>query len=133
MKKIEAIIRPHLLDAVKNALQEVGIAGSPREAALRLAKLAADCALDGVVCSAQEASWLRAQCGPEFLLVTPGIRLQENDPDDQKRTATPAFALAHGANYLVVGRPITRAADPLGMLREMAAAGGLTSKEVPLA
>jgi orotidine-5'-phosphate decarboxylase len=105
-------------------LVEVGVAGSPSEAALRLAKLAAKCALDGVVCSAQEASSLRRECGSEFLLVTPGIRLQDSATDDQKRITTPAFALTSGASYLVVGRPVTRASDPLAALRGMVAAAG---------
>jgi orotidine-5'-phosphate decarboxylase len=105
-------------------LVEVGIAGSPGEAAMRLAKLTASCDLDGVVCSAQEASALRRECGPQFLLVTPGIRLQESAVDDQKRVATPSFALANGASYLVVGRPITRATDPLTALRSMVAEAG---------
>jgi orotidine-5'-phosphate decarboxylase len=77
-----------------------------------------------VVCSAQEASALRRECGPQFLLVTPGIRLQDSAADDQKRVATPSFALANGASYLVVGRPITRASDPLTALRGMVAEAG---------
>lgn len=105
-------------------LIDVGISGSPNEAAVRLARLTAECGLDGVVCSAQEASILRQACGPQFLLVTPGIRLSESIADDQKRIATPAFALANGASYLVVGRPITRASDPLAALRGMVAAAG---------
>jgi orotidine-5'-phosphate decarboxylase len=105
-------------------LVEVGVAGSPGEAAVRLARLTASCGLDGVVCSAQEASALRRECGPSFLLVTPGIRLQDSVADDQKRVATPSFALANGASYLVVGRPITRAPDPLAALRSMAAEAG---------
>jgi orotidine-5'-phosphate decarboxylase len=105
-------------------LVEVGVAGSPGEAAVRLARLTASCGLDGVVCSAQEASALRRECGPQFLLVTPGIRLQDSVADDQKRVATPSFALANGASYLVVGRPITRAPDPLAALRSMAAEAG---------
>jgi orotidine-5'-phosphate decarboxylase len=99
-------------------LAEVGIAGaSPGEAALRLAKLSAQCGMDGVVCSADEARLLRTECGPGFLLVTPGIRPEGSAADDQKRVATPAYALANGASYLVVGRPITRASDPLSALR----------------
>jgi orotidine-5'-phosphate decarboxylase len=103
-------------------LTEVGIDMSPAAAALQLARLTAESGLDGVVCSAQEASVLRKACGPQFLLVTPGIRLQDSAVDDQKRIATPAFALANGASYLVVGRPITRASDPLDALRTFAAA-----------
>jgi orotidine-5'-phosphate decarboxylase len=105
-------------------LIDVGISGSPNEAAVRLARLTAECGLDGVVCSPHEASALRQACGPQFLLVTPGIRLSESIADDQKRIATPSFALANGASYLVVGRPITRASDPLAALRGMVAEAG---------
>jgi orotidine-5'-phosphate decarboxylase len=102
-------------------LSEVGIARSTGDAAMRLAVLTRDCGLDGVVCSAQEARALREACGPGFLLVTPGIRPADAMADDQKRIATPAAALANGSSYLVVGRPITRAPDPLAALREMTA------------
>src|SRR4051794_3746575 len=124
----ESLQRPRLIavtvltSMASSDLVEVGIDAAPSEAALRLAKLAAECGLDGVVCSAQEAQTLRRECGGKFLLVTPGIRLEDNAADDQKRIATPRFALANGASYLVVGRPITRAADPLVVLRAMAAA-----------
>jgi orotidine-5'-phosphate decarboxylase len=113
-----------LTSMTQSDLFDVGIAASPSEAALRLTRLTVQCALDGVVCSAQEASVLRRECGAQFLLVTPGIRFEDSAADDQKRIATPAFALANGASYLVVGRPITRAADPLVALRAMAAATG---------
>jgi orotidine-5'-phosphate decarboxylase len=98
-------------------LQEVGLRGSPREAVLRLARLAQACGLDGVVCSPQEAAVLRRECGPNFLLVTPGIRPASGDVDDQRRVATPAAAVTDGADYLVIGRPVTRANDPLAALR----------------
>lgn len=106
-------------------LAEVGIAQSTADAAVRLAKLTRDCGLDGVVCSAQEARALREACGPGFLLVTPGIRPVDAMADDQKRIATPAAALANGSSYLVVGRPITRAPDPLAALRDMTASLGV--------
>jgi orotidine-5'-phosphate decarboxylase len=102
-------------------LSEVGLAGSPQEAVLRLASLARECGLDGVVCSAQEAAGLRARFGREFWLVTPGIRPAEAARDDQNRVATPREAIAAGADYLVIGRPITRAADPLAALRAISA------------
>ena len=102
-------------------LSEVGLAGSPQEAVLRLAGLARDCGLDGVVCSAQEAAALRARFGREFWLVTPGIRPAEAARDDQNRVATPREAIAAGADYLVIGRPITRAPDPLAALRAVQA------------
>ena len=84
---------------------------------MRLADLARRCGLDGVVCSAQEASSLKAQFGPTFRLVTPGIRLEGGATHDQTRVATPESALRDGADYLVIGRPITQAADPLAALQ----------------
>jgi orotidine-5'-phosphate decarboxylase len=97
-------------------LSEVGLAGSPQEVVLRLAALARECRLDGVVCSVQEAAALRTRFGREFCLVTPGIRPVEAARDDQNRVATPREAIAAGADYLVIGRPITRATDPLAAL-----------------
>ena len=94
------------------ALAETGVAAPAADQVLRLARLAQDCALDGVVCSAREAGPLRAALGASFLLVTPGIRPAGSADDDQARIVTPAAALASGADYLVIGRPITRAADP---------------------
>lgn len=102
-------------------LAEVGLAGSPQEMVLRLAALAGECGLDGVVCSAQEAAALRARFGRDFCLVTPGIRPAEAERDDQHRVATPRQAIANGADYLVIGRPITRAPDPLAALRAVQA------------
>jgi len=78
----------------------------------KLAILARDSGLDGVVCSAQEATMLKALCGTDFILVTPGIRLQQRADDDQKRVMTPNAAIRAGADYLVIGRPITQSADP---------------------
>jgi orotidine-5'-phosphate decarboxylase len=98
-------------------MQEIGLPGNPQEAVKRLSLLAQACRLDGVVCSAQEARDLRRQCGADFLLVTPGIRPAGSAADDQRRVATPSQALADGADYLVIGRPITRAPDPLVALR----------------
>ncbi|MGH8661381.1 MAG: orotidine-5'-phosphate decarboxylase [Burkholderiales bacterium] len=98
-------------------LADIGIAGSAEDAVLRLARLARDCGLDGVVCSAQETAALRRQLGGGFWLVTPGIRPEGAAGDDQKRVATPREAIAGGADYLVIGRPITRAPDPLAALR----------------
>jgi orotidine-5'-phosphate decarboxylase len=109
-------------------MAQVGMSGSPQDAVLRLARLAQACGLDGVVCSAQETAMLRRECGMPFLLVTPGIRLASSDKGDQQRVSTPGTAIADGADYLVVGRPVTRAPDPLGALRaindEVAAAAG---------
>ena len=98
-------------------LAEVGIAESVQQMVSRLAHLAQDCGLDGVVCSAQEVSALRSECGKDFLLVTPGIRPVQDAPGDQVRIATPQAAIRNGASYLVIGRPITQAADPLAALQ----------------
>lgn len=98
-------------------MERVGLSGSPQEAVLRLARLAQACGLDGVVCSPQETAMLRRECGKSFLLVTPGIRPASGANGDQQRVATPATAIADGADYLVVGRPVTRAPDPLAALR----------------
>jgi orotidine-5'-phosphate decarboxylase len=94
-------------------LGEIGVKGTPDEAVLRLAMLARSCGLDGVVCAPGEAALLRRSCGADYCLVTPGIRPAEGARDDQQRVMTPAAALAQGATYLVVGRPVTRAPDPL--------------------
>lgn len=93
-------------------LRALGIGRRPLEQVQHLASLSRRCGLDGVVCSAREASTLRDQLGEEFCLVTPGIRPVGSSADDQRRTMTPAEAVAAGSHYLVVGRPITRAADP---------------------
>ena len=93
-------------------LEELGISGTPMEAVVRLARLAQSAGLDGVVASAREISAIRQACGPEFLIVTPGIRPVSAATNDQARIATPASAIAAGADYLVVGRPITGAPDP---------------------
>ncbi|MFT3930823.1 MAG: orotidine-5'-phosphate decarboxylase [Spongiibacteraceae bacterium] len=98
-------------------LAAVGINSTPEQHVLRLARLTQQCGLDGVVCSAQECAALRAELGHSFALVTPGIRPVSASTDDQMRVATPASARANGSDYLVIGRPITRAADPLVALR----------------
>lgn len=98
-------------------LHEIGIARSPREQVLHLAGLAQQSGLDGVVCSAQEATDLRANFGQDFALVTPGIRPAGADAGDQSRIMTPEKAIQAGADYLVIGRPITQADDPPAALR----------------
>jgi len=100
-------------------MADVGLGGSPQESVLKLARLAQACGLDGVVCSAQEAVALRRQCGKDFRLVTPGIRPADAGQDDQNRVATPRQAIDDGSDYLVIGRPITRAPDPLAALRRI--------------
>lgn len=98
-------------------LLETGVAKTPAEQVLHLAQLTQQCGLDGVVCSAQEASLLKQTCGQTFKLVTPGIRPANAAADDQRRIVTPAQAIANGSDYLVIGRPITRAADPIKALQ----------------
>ena len=110
------------LDAVD--LDAVGQNGSPADQTVRLARLAQQCGLDGVVCSPKEAAGVRAACGPDFKLVVPGIRPSLGLSNDQKRTAGPADAVSAGADFLVIGRPITRAPDPAAAARAMAAALG---------
>jgi orotidine-5'-phosphate decarboxylase len=95
-------------------LAQIGVTSSPSESVLRLVKLAEASGVDGVVASPQEIEAIRKTVSrPEFLVVTPGIRPAANEAGDQKRVATPAAAIAAGASYLVVGRPITGAPDPL--------------------
>jgi len=98
------------LDA--EALHETGVAGGPRQQVLRLGRLALEAGADGLVCSAHEISTLRAALGPDALLVVPGIRPAGAAVGDQARTMTPRAAAQAGADWLVVGRPITGAADP---------------------
>lgn len=100
-------------------LSAIGIASSPEEQVLRLARLTKDAGLDGVVCSALEATRLRNEIGPDFALVTPGIRPAGSDVGDQTRILTPAQALSAGSDYLVIGRPITQASDPLAALESI--------------
>lgn len=93
-------------------LAAIGVGASPADQVKRLAALAQECGLDGVVCSAEEATALRKLCGPQFRLVVPGIRPKGAAVGDQKRVMGPAEALAAGADDLVIGRPITESADP---------------------
>jgi orotidine-5'-phosphate decarboxylase len=100
-------------------IAEVGYAGEPAENVLRLAQLTRDAGLDGVVCSPREAVEIRRHIGDEFLLVTPGVRPQGSAADDQRRVMTPGEAIVAGSSYLVVGRPITAASDPIEALRQI--------------
>lgn len=93
-------------------LTDVGMAASTADQAIRLAVLAKESGLDGVVCSPLEAARIRAECGPNFKLVTPGVRPDWAAANDQKRIMTPEQAMEAGADYLVIGRPITAAEDP---------------------
>lgn len=95
-------------------LAETGQRGPVQEQVLRLAALAAGAGADGIVCSPRELPLLRKELGPDILLVVPGIRPAGSAALDQKRTMTPVEAVNSGANYLVIGRPVTGAADPAG-------------------
>ena len=100
-------------------LLEIGLKQSVDEQVRCLASLSQSTGLDGIVCSAQEAASMRENLGSNFKLITPGIRLTNDSRDDQKRIMTPAKAISAGSDYLVVGRPITQALDPLQVLLEI--------------
>ena len=93
-------------------LESIGITASPQEQVIRLAKLTQACGVPGVVCSALELPAIRRECGADFLTVVPGIRPAGSSADDQRRIMTPAQAAAAGADFIVVGRPITKAENP---------------------
>jgi len=109
------------LDAA--ALTSVGVDRSPLDQAVHLARLARSAGLDGVVASPQETAAIRAACGREFVIVTPGIRggAAASGPDDQQRTMSPAAAIAAGSSHLVIGRPITGAPDPRAVAERIVA------------
>lgn len=100
-------------------LSAIGLTGDIQQNVFRLAKLAHDSGVDGVVCSALEAAMLREKLPADFCLVTPGIRPQDSRQDDQQRIVTPQQAVEFGSDYLVIGRPITQAQDPLAMLNRI--------------
>lgn len=123
---INKVATPPILIAVtvltsmdEPALHEIGIDGPLEDQVIRLARLTQECGLNGAVCSAQEAPLLRNALGQDFHLVTPGIRPADSSKDDQSRIVTPADALRRGSSYLVIGRPITQAADPLAALERI--------------
>jgi len=125
-ERLAGLPRPPLLIAVTvltsldaGDLEQIGCPGDPRDRVLRLARLVKEAGLDGVVCSPREASPVRSASGADFLLVTPGVRPAGGDVGDQKRVMTPGEAVAAGADYLVIGRPITAAAEPLQALAEI--------------
>ncbi|NOY67798.1 MAG: orotidine-5'-phosphate decarboxylase [Gammaproteobacteria bacterium] len=105
-----------LTSMAESDLVEVGLNVSPDKQVQRLAALTQQSGLDGVVCSSREVQGLHTMLGDDFLLVTPGIRPTGSDVGDQKRIMTPADAMSAGSHYLVIGRPITQAADPVEML-----------------
>jgi orotidine-5'-phosphate decarboxylase len=123
---VAGVARPPLLIGVtiltslaEADLERVGFTGAVQENVERLARLARACGLDGVVCSAQEAQAIRRATGPDFTLVTPGIRLDSGSRDDQVRVVTPREAVRLGADYLVIGRPITQSPDPAATLESI--------------
>ena len=131
MEAAKAILEPYgdkapLLIAVtvltsmdQSDLTELGIDISPAEQVKRLATLTKSSGLDGVVCSSHEAEELKALLGKSFMLVTPGIRPEGSLADDQRRIKTPKQAIESGSDYLVIGRPITQAADPVSVLNQI--------------
>ena len=100
---------------------ELGIPGEVIDCVIKYAKNAKEAGLDGVVCSVHEAKAIHEACGDDFLTVTPGIRLASDSKDDQKRVATPAFAKEQGCDYIVVGRSITKSANPVETYKEIEA------------
>jgi orotidine-5'-phosphate decarboxylase len=119
-----------LTSSSEETLREVGIERPVREMVPRLARLAQEAGMDGVVASPQEVGLIRAACGADFAIVTPGVRPASAALDDQKRVMTPGEAIAAGADYLVIGRPISAAADPAAaadrIVEEMVLALGLS-------
>lgn len=121
------VARPRLLaitvltSLTQTDLKTLGVAGTVEEQVLALARLAKEAGLDGVVASPSEAAAIRRSLGPKFLLVTPGIRPRATDTDDQRRVATARDALTAGADYVVVGRPILKAADPVAVVENLIA------------
>ena len=108
-----------LTSMTQETLSQIGVFGSLNEQVMRLATLAKNSGLDGVVCSAQEATSLKTALGKGFKLVTPGIRLPEDSADDQKRICTPKQALQNGSDFLVIGRSITGANNPTEKLKHI--------------
>ena len=105
----------------ENGIRQIGFQKSPEEMVVHLAKLAFESGTDGIVCSSNELDSIRKQLPKELIAVIPGIRpaFLEKQNDDQKRVATPKFAFDHGANYIVVGRPITEAKNPADVLKQI--------------
>jgi orotidine-5'-phosphate decarboxylase len=119
------ISRPRILAVTvltsidKDGLKTIGITGSTEGQVLRLAKLAKETGLDGIVASPEEITVIRKDIGKDFLIVTPGVRLKGSEVNDQKRTATPEEAFKRGADYIVIGRPVTRAKDPTKVIQSI--------------
>lgn len=103
----------------QSQLWELGLQTDIETQVIKLAQLAKKAGMDGIVCSAMEAKSLRKQLGEAFILVTPGIRPEGSQENDQKRIMTPKMAMQNGVNYLVIGRPITQASDPIAVLHDI--------------
>ena len=115
------IIAVTILTSLDDAdLAAVGYAATSQQQVVKMARLAKDAGLDGVVCSAHDLAVVRAACGPDFLTVVPGSRPAGSDVNDQKRFMTPPDARAAGADILILGRPVTHAADPREACRQVA-------------
>ena len=120
--KQQACMQPRLIAVTvltsmdQNTLTSIGVSGQVEQVVSRWSAMAEKAQLDGVVCSAQEASLIRSQSAPEFITVTPGIRLPEDDKGDQHRIVSPSDAREMGVTHIVVGRPITQAHDPCAAL-----------------
>lgn len=128
VSRTEHLVRPKLLAVTvltslnQDDLKKVGFRSGVESQVVRLARLAREAGMDGVVASAHEVARIRKECGRRFLIVTPGIRPPKGSMDDQKRVLTPEEAIRAGANYLVVGSPIRDAADPAAAARSIVAA-----------
>jgi orotidine-5'-phosphate decarboxylase len=105
----------------EETLREIGMSGPIESRAVALARLAKKAGMDGAVCSAHEARAIRRACGPEFVILIPGVRPRSGAANDQSRIATPAEAVRAGADYLVVGRPITAAPNPKSAVSDIVA------------
>ncbi|MFH1478799.1 MAG: orotidine-5'-phosphate decarboxylase [Candidatus Omnitrophota bacterium] len=103
----------------KHTLKEIGIDKSPEETVLSLARLTKRSGLDGVVSSPKEIAGIKSDLGRDFLVITPGVRPEDSSKDDQKRVTTPKEAFSSGADYIVIGRPITKAKDPVSVIRNI--------------
>ncbi|MDR5617994.1 orotidine 5'-phosphate decarboxylase / HUMPS family protein [Arsenophonus sp.] len=119
-KDAPLLIAVTILTSMEQAdLHQIGITQLPADRALQLAKLAKECELDGVVCSAHEVATLKSACGSDFLSITPGIRPIGAEAYDQRRIMTPEQAINVGVDYMVIGRPITHSADPVLTLAQI--------------
>ena len=130
----EALRRPITLAVTvltslsKSDLEKVGVGGEVADQVVRLALLSREAGMDGVVASPREVGEIRAACGRRFIIVSPGIRPQRGKRNDQRRVMTPEEAIRAGVDYIVVGRPITEAKDPLGAAREIVAEMGRSAE-----